>query len=113
MKRYILWQSVLLLTLGIGISPVFAQQGDAEAAKALFLKRCAVCHGANGEGKEAVAKSLKVQIRHLGSKEVLAKSDAQLKAHMLEGTGKMKPVKDLKDSEAAAIIAYLRTLEKK
>ena len=113
MKHHILSQSVLLLTLGMGISPVFAQKGDAAAGKALFTKRCATCHGANGEGREALSKTLKVQMRHLGSKEVLAKSDAQLKKDTVEGTGKMKPVKDLKDSEVANIIAYLRSLEKK
>ena len=113
MKHHILWQSVLLLTLGIGISPVFAQKSDAATGKALFTKRCATCHGANGEGREALAKTLKVQMRHLGSKEVLAKSDAQLKKDTVEGTGKMKPVKDLKDSEVADIIAYLRSLDKK
>ena len=101
------------MTLGMGISPVFAQKGDAAAGKALFTKRCATCHGANGEGREALSKTLKVQMRHLGSKEVLAKSDAQLKKDTVEGTGKMKPVKDLKDSEVADIIAYLRSLEKK
>jgi mono/diheme cytochrome c family protein len=113
MKHYVSWPTVLFLIFAIGISPVFAQKGDAAAGKALFTKRCATCHGANGEGREALAKTLKVQMRHLGSKEVLAKSDAQLKKDTVEGTGKMKPVKDLKDSEVADIIAYLRSLEKK
>jgi mono/diheme cytochrome c family protein len=60
MKHYILLQSALLLTFVIGISPVFAQKGDAAAGKMLFTKRCATCHGANGEGREALAKTLKV-----------------------------------------------------
>jgi hypothetical protein len=45
----------------------------------------------------------------LSSKEVLSKSDEQLKKNLVEGNGKMKPVK-LADSEAADILAYLRTL---
>ena len=53
--------------------PSFAA-GDAAAGKELFSKKCASCHGAAGEGKATVAKMLKVEMRHLGDKEVQAKS---------------------------------------
>ncbi len=46
-------------------------------------------------------------------KEVQAKSDADLKKTILEGAGKMKPVKDVDAKSADDIVSYLRTLAKK
>ena len=100
--------AVLLLFTG----EVFAA-GDAAAGKEMFAKKCASCHGAAGEGKDAVAKMLKVELRHLGSKETQAKGDADLKKVILEGSGKMKAVAGLDAKAADDVIAYLRTLAKK
>lgn len=86
--------------------------GDAAAGKEVYSKRCASCHGAAGEGRDTVAKSLKVQLRHLGSKEVQSKSDADLKKDILDGTGKMKPVAGVDAKAADDVVAYLRTLKK-
>ena len=86
--------------------------GDAAAGKEVFSKKCASCHGAAGEGKDSVAKTLKVEIRPLGSKEVQAKSDADLKKNILEGTGKMKAVAGIDAKAADDLVAYLRTLKK-
>jgi mono/diheme cytochrome c family protein len=85
--------------------------GDAAAGKAAYLKKCASCHGQAGEGKDAIAKSMKVQLKHLGSKDVQAMSDADLKKISVQGVGKMKPVKDLDEKSADDIVAYLRTLK--
>ena len=90
-----------------------AQKADAAAGKAAYTKRCASCHGPEGEGKEAIAKMMKVQMKHLGAKEVQAKTDAQLKKDMTEGVGKMKAVAGMNDAEVANIIAFMRTLAKK
>ena len=87
--------------------------GDAKAGKEVFTKKCASCHGAGGEGKESVAKMLKVELHPLGSKEVQAKSDADLKKIVLEGTGKMKPVTGVDAKSADDVVAYLRTLKAK
>jgi len=65
-----------------------------------------------GEAKENVAKTLKVEMHSLGSKDVQAKSDAELKKDILEGTGKMKPVTGIDAKAADDIVAYLRTLKK-
>jgi mono/diheme cytochrome c family protein len=85
--------------------------GDAEKGKALYGTKCATCHAAGGEGKEAIAKMMKVEMKPLGSKEVQAMKDADLKKVIAEGNGKMKAVK-LTDEEAANVIAFLRTLKK-
>jgi mono/diheme cytochrome c family protein len=87
-------------------------QGKAAAGKEIYSKKCVSCHGDAGEGKESVAKVLKVEIRPLGSKEVQAKSDADLKKTILEGTGKMKGVSGIDAKGADDVVAYLRTLKK-
>ncbi|MBI3403973.1 MAG: cytochrome c [Acidobacteria bacterium] len=109
MKR--LW-IVLFVMLAVALVPAaYSQKGDAAAGKTLFGAKCATCHGAAGEGKDAIAKMMKVEIKHLGSKEVQARSDADLKKVVADGTGKMKAVK-LTDAETANLIAFLRTLKK-
>src|SRR5688572_4660723 len=82
---------------------------DATAGKELFGKKCASCHGAAGEGKASIAKTMKVELRHLGSKEVQAKSDANIKKDILEGTGKMKAVTGIDANAADDLVAYMRT----
>ena len=88
-----------------------AQGGDAKAGKAVYEKACVACHAADGSAKEAVAKMLKIEIPHLGSKEVQAKSAADLKKAVTDGVGKMKPVKGLADKDVANVIAFVRTLK--
>jgi cytochrome c2 len=96
----------------MGAHFALAQQGDAKAGTAVYNKSCATCHSADGTPKEAIAKMLKVEIPHLGSAEVQAKSDADLKKVIVEGYEKMKPVKGLADKDVANVIAFLRTLKK-
>lgn len=104
-----------VLALGIVLLfvtiPSFAA-GDAAAGKAVYAKKCASCHGDAGEGKESVAKVLKVEIRPLASKEVQAKSDADVKKVILDGSGKMKGVTGIDSKSADDVVAYLRTLKK-
>ncbi len=59
-----------------------------------------------------MAKLLKTTIPPLDSAEVQSKSDADLKKIITEGTGKMKPVKDLSDADIANVIAYVRAFKK-
>jgi len=106
------WMKVgLVLAVVLALPLVAMSGGDAEKGKALFGTKCATCHAADGEGKPAIAKMMKVEMKPLGSKEVQTKKDAELKKDFTEGNGKMKPVK-LTDEEAANVIAFLRTLKK-
>jgi len=84
--------------------------GDAGAGKAVYDKSCKSCHGVDGKGNPAIAKALKVDLRALGSAEVQAKNDADLKKDSMQGTGKMKPTK-LTDSEGSNVVSYLRSLK--
>jgi mono/diheme cytochrome c family protein len=91
---------------------VAAQQGgDSAAGKAIYTKNCASCHSADGAPKDAIAKLLKVEMRHLGSAEVQSKSDEVLSKEISEGVGKMKPVKGLQDTDMVNLIAFVRTLK--
>ena len=103
-----LW--MLFPVLMIPLLMLSLEKGDASRGKAVF-NRCAVCHGASGEGNEAIAKALGAQIPVLSSKEVQSLNDAALKKVIIEGKGKMKPVA-LTDVEVADVIAFLRTLKK-
>ena len=106
--------SLLVAALILASSkPAAAQQSDAAAGKTIFTKSCATCHGADGAGKDAIAKALKVEMRHLGSPEVQAKNDDVLRKEVSEGVGRMKPVKGINDKDLSNLLAYLRTLAKK
>lgn len=104
--------AVVAIAFLVAVPAILAQKGDAAAGKAVFTSKCALCHGPAGEGKESMAKMFKVEFKHLGSKEVQAKSDADLKKDIGEGTGKMKAVKLATDADMANVIAYMRTLKK-
>ncbi|HEX9597443.1 MAG TPA: cytochrome c [Anaerolineales bacterium] len=90
-----------------------AQQADAKAGQAAYTKSCVSCHAADGSPKEAIAKMMKVEMRHLGAKEVQAKTDSELRKDTLEGVGKMKAVKNLTDRQVVDLIAFVRTLAAK
>ncbi len=83
--------------------------GAAEG-KAVYASKCASCHGANGEGKDAIAKMMKVEMKPLSSKEVQGMSDGDLKKVILEGKGKMKP-QTVSAKQADDVVAFVRTLK--
>jgi cytochrome c5 len=105
-KMKALLVSIFMLTLAG--APALA---DAAAGKVVFDKACKACHGAAGQGNPGMAKIMKVERRHLGSKEVQAKSDAELKKAITDGTGKMKPVPSVTGTRADDVVAFLRTLK--
>jgi mono/diheme cytochrome c family protein len=87
--------------------------GEDSGGQAAFDKTCKACHGPNGEGNPKIAQMMKVTMRPLGSKEVQAKSDAEIKKIITEGSGKMKPVTRLTAKEVDEVVAFVRTLAKK
>jgi len=100
----------LVLVLVLCVSLLYASvQGDAKKGKESFTNKCSTCHGEKGEGKPVIEKMFGVKMRPLSSKQVLSKGDEQLKKNILQGNGKMNPVK-LTDSELADILAYIHSL---
>jgi hypothetical protein len=88
----------------------FAFAGVPEG-KVVYEARCQKCHGENGEGKPTIAKMLKVELKPLGSKDVQAKPDAEIKKIINSGQGKMKPIPDLTGKPLDDVIAFMRTLK--
>jgi len=97
-RIFLLWFTTVPLLLA----------ADASAGKVAYDRECKRCHGADGAPNAAIAKALKVEMKHLADKTVLAKSDSQLAKESKDGVGKMKAQK-ITDAEAADIVAYIRT----
>ena len=98
---------VLIASAGLALAA-----GDAAAGKALYDKSCKSCHGADGTPNPNIAKMMKVEIKDLGSADVQARNDADLKKVVTEGQGKMKPIKSVAGKDLDNVIAYVRSLKK-
>jgi mono/diheme cytochrome c family protein len=103
-------KNTIIATLAVVGSAGLSWAGAPEG-KEIYTAKCAPCHGANGEGKAAIAKMYNVTQAPLASKEVQAKSDDQLKQVILKGQGKMKPVAGVTEKQAADVVAFVRTLK--
>ena len=102
--------NTIIATLALVVSAGLSWAGAPEG-KEIYTAKCTACHGANGEGKAAIAKMFNVTQAPLASKEVQAKSDDQLKQVILKGQGKMKPVAGVTEKQAADVVAFVRTLK--
>jgi len=98
----------VVVTLGVSV----AMAGDVAAGKNVYDKKCRICHGDNGEGNPDVAKKLKADQKPLYDPEVQKKSDDDFKKIIIEGTGKMKPPKNVSATDMDNVIAFIRTLKK-
>jgi mono/diheme cytochrome c family protein len=93
---------VCAVFLSLGAVQAFGAAAD---GKAIYDTKCKMCHKADGAGIPAM------KMRPLGSAEVQAKPDAELKKDITAGNGKMKPVA-VTDAQAADLVAFIRTLKK-
>lgn len=101
--------SLLAVLLGLGVMSVFGAETPGQTA---FNAKCKTCHGADGSGNPAIAKMMKVNMKALGSADVQAKSDADLKKVITDGFGKMRPVAGVNSKTADEIVQFIRTLKK-
>lgn len=99
--------SLSLFVVGLALAA-----GDAAAGKAAYDKSCKSCHGADGTPNAAIAKSLKVEMAHLGDPAVQGLSDDALKEVVTAGKGKMRPVKAVTGKGVDDVVAYMRKLKK-
>jgi mono/diheme cytochrome c family protein len=106
--RFHICACLLLLILPLLLLAI--ENGDAAKGKKVF-EQCVICHGAQGEGNDAIAKAYGVELLPLYSKEIQSQDDASLKKVIVEGKGKMSPVK-LSDQQVNDVIAFLRSLKK-
>jgi mono/diheme cytochrome c family protein len=108
-------RSIAVFTLAGTMLLALSHEGkcaDAAAGQAVYAKKCASCHGKQGEGNPTMEKMLKVSIKPLSAPEIQAKSDDQLRKEIAEGTGKMKPVKDVSAEDVNNVILHVRSLKK-
>jgi len=96
----------VILTMGSMLA------ADAKNGEVAYGKSCKSCHGVDGTPNAAVAKMLNAQIPVLGSTDVQAKSDDEIKKVVTEGQGKMKPVKAVTGDTLDDVVAYVRSLKK-
>jgi cytochrome c6 len=80
-------------------------------AKDLFVSKCAICHRADGSAKTTMGKNLKIRDFH--SPEVQKQSDADLKAMITKGKGKMPAFEGkLTGEQIDQLVGYIREVGK-
>ena len=92
---------VCMLFVAMGAVQAFGAAAD---GKAVYDAKCKGCHKADGSGMAAM------KMKPLGSADVQAKSDADLKKDITGGVGKMK-AQSVTDAQAGDLVAYIRTLK--
>ena len=103
-------RTVSILTL-MAAAAAASLGADAKAGKAVYDKSCKSCHGADGTANPAIAKMMKVDMKDLKSPEVQALSDADIKAIVVNGKGKMPKVTAVTGSSQDDVVAYVKTLK--
>jgi mono/diheme cytochrome c family protein len=83
-----------------------AARADVKAGEATFKAKCAMCHGADGKGKEAM------KTGDLASADVQKMSDADLSGMITNGKGKMPAYKTLTPEQVKDLVAFIRSLKK-
>ena len=84
----------------------------ATEGKAVYDRACKSCHGADGAGNPTIAKMMKVDIPPLSASAVQSLPDADLKAVITKGKGKMKPITSVTGNQLDDVVAFVRTLKK-
>jgi mono/diheme cytochrome c family protein len=111
-RRSLLAASMVFVALSIAPRTQAGSSGNAAQGKATFQERCAVCHGADASGHTAIAQALGT-IPDYRSNTVQSLTDAQIRAVITGGKGKMPPVKGVSETEITNLIAFIRSFGKK
>ncbi len=124
-KPLLLLPAVALLALGAAYNlPSVSQEGGSSKsakpdpmgrAKQIYNVDCALCHGANGDGKTDLAKDMQLSLSDFTDPKTLAgKSDDQLFDLIRKGKDKMpgEEPNRAKNDEVKSLIQYIRGLSK-
>ena len=93
--------AVVLLSV-VFVSPVVGQDG-----KQIYGNRCALCHGADGDGKGVI-----MQTAPFGADFWKANDDASISKAIVEGKGRMPSI-PLSPEETKAVVEYMKSTFKK
>ncbi len=106
-------KNVFKLALLTSIAIVMVTTASAQTSGAdIYKAKCQMCHGADGSGNTPAGKAMKAV--SFTSSELIMKSDADFIAATESGKGKMPAYKGkLSDPQIKAVVAYIRTLQKK
>ena len=110
-------KKIIATSLVVSISIFAATSIFAADGKALYEKECAKCHGPDGKGETKMGKKLGAK-DYSNPKAWEGLTDAAAVKSVKEGfkdkDGKviMKPMEGATDTDAKAIIDYLKTLKK-
>ena len=81
-------------------------KADVAEAATTYKAKCAMCHGADGKGKESM------KTPDFTSTDVQKKSDADLSGIITNGKGKMPAYKTLTPDQIKDMVAFIRSLKK-
>lgn len=104
----------LFLSLSLALMGFACAEGEQlTRGKEVYMSRCKMCHGEDGQGNEAMARILNVEFKAMDSEYVQEKDESEMKKIIMEGKGKMAAVRGLKAADVEAVIAYVRSLNEK
>lgn len=99
------------LAVVVALSGLMSVSAFAQAGADVYSSKCKMCHGADGTPPAAMAKSM--GIKDLKSEEVQKQSDADLKAIVEKGKGKMTGFSGkLTPAQIDDVVKYVRSLKK-
>ena len=113
-----------LCGIAVAATLAFSMPADSavDAGKSAYKLSCMRCHGDLGRGNTSQDQFWKLKIPRLTSAYVQKKSDAELKAIILNGKRKMPPVMmggpetqhqtKVTEEQVPGLIAYIRSLKK-
>jgi len=85
--------------------------GDETATVKAFTEQCAMCHGADGSGRSAMGKKLKIKDWHDG-KTLNSMTDADGLKVIRSGKELMPGFPELTEDQLKAMLEYVRTFQK-
>ena len=106
------------ILIGIAILGVAMAAAPAEDVKALYEKDCAKCHGSDGKGDTRMGKKMGAKDYTDSAVQQKMKDESAFKVIKdglkdKDDKALMKPAKDLTDEQVKALIAYMRTFQRK
>jgi mono/diheme cytochrome c family protein len=101
-----------LAAIGVLVASMATTAFAQDTATDTYKAKCAMCHAADGSGSTPAGKAMKAV--PFNSLDLVKASDADLIAATKNGKAKMPAYSGkLTDGQITAVVAYIRTLQKK